>query len=250
MQSHCVSVQSKLELVLKRILGHAVRVVAASRTDAGVHARGQHVSFATANPIPLDALLRAMNHHLPLDIRVRRCRAVADDFSARYHARSKHYAYVIINAAEVDPLIADLGWFIKRPLCHEAMHEAAQLIVGTRCFRSLQASRDVRQDTVTTMYRTRVWRSGTVLSFEVVGRNFLYHMVRNLAGSLLKVGLEEWRVDEFGKRLLGGDRKGMGVTAPAHGLHLVNVNYGDLSESWDCEGEQLVHWLAAAGKIR
>jgi len=245
-QPHCTTVQGRLQDALARVLEmEAVRTVGASRTDAGVHAHDQHVSFQTTNPIPLDKLQRALNHMLPAGIRVLAVHERAPDFSARYHARAKHYAYFMHNGKVVPPFIGPYVWSDRRLLDADAMDRAARLFEGTRCFRAMQSARDFRDQTETTIMAARVWRSGELVCFEVVGRNFLYHMVRIMVGALVMVGRGEWAPEALADGLLAGDRKAMGQTAPAGGLHLCKVAYGEGPHGFSSRGEEIAAFLAA-----
>jgi len=241
------TVQGHLQRALASIFEkETVRTVGASRTDTGVHAHDQHVSFETDSPIPVDKLKYALNNRLPGGIRVLAVRERERDFSARYHARAKHYAYYLHIAAVTSPFIAPYVWSDRRSLDSDAMNTAAGHLVGTRCFRALQSHRDHRDQTETTIFASRVRRSADLVCFEVVGRHFLYHMVRNMIGSLVLVGRGEWAPDDFGERLASGDRREMGITAPAGGLHLFKVHYGEGPYGFSSESDAFTRFLQHA----
>ena len=220
------TVQGALHQALARVLEKTpFKTLGASRTDTGVHAHDQHVNVWTQNPIPMDKLKLALNRVLPQGVRVLSVREAEADFSARYHARAKHYTYYMNNRAQVSPFIQPYVWTDRRHLNHEAMHEAAQHFVGEREFKALQSQKDERPHSTTTIFQTRVWREGDLVGYEVLGHHFLYHMVRNMVGALINVGRGEWTPDELKRRLDGRDRTKMGITAPASGLHLFQIYY-------------------------
>lgn len=240
------TVQREVDAALKSILGHSVKTLGASRTDTGVHAHDQHVTFETANPIPLDALHRALDQHLPPDIAVLSVRTCAPEFSVRYHARAKHYAYFIFNRNALGyPFLAYLGWRVGVPLEVSAMDEAARVLPGRKDFRAFQSRRDHRAFSHTELTHASVRRSGDLIQIDVVGAHFLYHMVRNIVGSLVKVGLGQWSLAEFRRRFERGDRRAMGMTAPGHGLHLMRVFYGPPPYVPDPAADRFVRGLDA-----
>ncbi|MDJ0839472.1 MAG: tRNA pseudouridine(38-40) synthase TruA [Acidobacteriota bacterium] len=227
-QPHCVTVQGVLKGMLARLLEtDDFRIIGASRTDTGVHAHDQHVSLTTTNPIPCDKIVYALNRLAPRGVRVLSATERPPDFSVRHHARGKHYAYFINNFQGVSPFVEPFVWTDARPLDATAMDAATRHFPGTRCFKALQSQKDHRTNSTTTIHRARVTCTGDLVCFEVIGRHFLYHMVRNMVGSLVQVGRGEWTPDELGRRLEQGDRTLMGVTAPAAGLHLFKIYYGE-----------------------
>lgn len=241
------TVQGILQKALARVLEvDSVRTTGASRTDAGVHAHDQHVTFETANPIPGDKLRYALENVLPPGIRVLEVREREPGFSARYHARAKHYAYFIHNAPVTSPFIAPFVWSDRRDLDTGAMESAAAHLVGTRCFRALQSQKDHRHQTETTIFAARVRRRGDLVCFEVVGRHFLYHMVRNMLGSLVLVGRGEWRAEDLAEGLAEGDRRAMGITAPASGLHLFEISYDEGPYGFSPASEGFLEFLSRA----
>lgn len=219
------TVQGEINRAVKRITGQEIRSIGSSRTDTGVHAHDQHVSFQLTSTIPLDNLRYALNRLLPPEIRTLSVHNREMDFSARYHARAKHYGFCFFNSDPVTPFIAPMVWPYRSRLDEDLMAETAAEWQGTRCFKALQAGTDFRNETKTTIFHTDVIREGSLLCFHVLGRNFLYHMVRNMAGVLLMVGKGDWSVREATERMASGKRKNMAVTAPAKGLHLFKVYF-------------------------
>ena len=225
-QPRCATIQGELHRVLRILLpGEEIKSAGASRTDTGVHAHDQHVTFITHNTIPPEGLQKALNQLLPDGIRVLSVKERPEGFSARYHACAKHYAYFIWNRRTAMPFQEPYVWSHGLPLDVAAMNEALSHVTGTRCFRAFQSRRDRRPESVTTIFRAQATQMGPLFRIDVLGHRFLYHMVRNIVGSLVMVGRGEWTAAEFGERLDSGDRTVMGMTAPAHGLHLFKVYY-------------------------
>ncbi len=225
-QNHCISIQGILQDKLRRLLkDKSLKIVGSSRTDSGVHAHDQRVSFKTTSPIPTRGLQMALNSRLPSAIRVREVHERPNEFHARFHALGKHYAYFIYNGRTASPFVAPYLWECGYPLESDKMAEAARYFEGTRCFKALQAAGDDRQGSQTTIYTTRITRRGDLICFDVTGHHYLYHMVRNMVGSLVMVGRGEWSPEQMRERLDSGIRKQMGRTAPAQGLHLMEVFY-------------------------
>ena len=221
------TVQGLLQKCLAKILGESVKTTGASRTDTGVHAHDQHVNFETRNPIPASHLHRALEHLLPADVQALSVHERETGFSARHDARAKHYTYFWLTSPSLSPYVADSVWRENRSLDGSAMHHATTCLVGTRNFKALQSSRDHRRGSTTTLMQATVSQAGNLVCCDIIGHRFLYHMVRNIAGALAKVGRGEWTPAEFETRLASGDRRAMALTAPAQGLHLFQVYYNE-----------------------
>ena len=225
-----LSVQRQIETAIHQIIGEEVRVAGSGRTDAGVHAFGQVASFSTNRwNAPADRWVRAFNCFLPKDIVVRRAEEAALRFHAIRDSVGKLYRYTIRNSRVVDPHLAHLQWCVHRTLDVEAMRAAAQRLVGTHDFASLQGQGSPRYNTVRTIHTleiqaTDVWE-GRVIEINVCANGFLYNMVRNIVGTLVEVGhgkhTPEWIDELLAKR----DRSSAGQTAPAAGLCLMEVLY-------------------------
>jgi tRNA pseudouridine38-40 synthase len=227
-QADAITVQGVCEDALQRILGRT-GVVAAGRTDTGVHARGQVVHFDYDRRLPPRELRRAWNAHLPDDIWVARLDRARADFHARYDAVTRTYRYhLALGRMACSPFVRRYAWPILRPLDREAMHAATEAVVGTHDFRRFakgaggHADRDPGKCTV----RTARWlrsREGRVL--EITADRFLRHMVRALVGAIVAVGLARIGPEEIGAALdQAGARPGAGY-APPQGLFLWNVEY-------------------------
>lgn len=226
-QINAISVQQRLEEAIARLTGQAISVVGSSRTDAGVHALGLNVHFDTDSPVPDEKFSYALNTMLPPDIRVRASMAAPEGFHARFGATGKVYRYMIYNFPHAGALNRNSHWHVMLPLNLAAMQREAARMVGRHDFGAFAASGSIVKDTVRTIYRCQVDARGSEVRILVHGNGFLYNMVRILAGTLVGVG--EGRLEEgaIGRAIESGDRLALGVTAPAHGLTLMRVFYGD-----------------------
>ncbi len=226
-QANGVSVQQRLEEAVAAInAGARANVYGAGRTDAGVHALGQVAHVDLARDWRADRLRDAINAHLKPDpIAVLSARAVGDDFEARFSAIRRHYLYVIDNRRA--PLALGLGraWHVKRPLDAQAMHEAAQSLVGRHDFTTFRASECQANSPLRTLERLDVRRDGACIEIVTSARSFLHHQVRSMVGSLEHVGSGKWRVEDLALALHAKDRARCGQVAPPHGLYLVAVDY-------------------------
>ena len=223
------TVQAVLEAALSRVIGAPVGVLAAGRTDAGVHAEGQAVSFRARTTIPPRGIAAACNAALPPDVAIRSLDPAPAAFHATRDAVSKVYRYEVRNSREPSPLARRTSHRVPGPLGVPRMRRAARALVGThdfRAFRSNPGPLAEGQDAVRTIRRLELRRRGDRVTFEVEGDGFLHHMVRNIVGTLLLVGRGTWDPGRVAEALAARDRRAAGPTAPAHGLTLVSVAYG------------------------
>jgi len=220
------TVQGTLEEALARLLGCPTRVAAAGRTDAGVHAAAQVVCFHSAREIPAAILGRALNALTPVDLTVCAVDVVDDHFDPRRAARSRRYIYRIWNRAEPSPFWRRYAWHVRRPLDVPAMAGAAGALVGEHDFSSFRATGCVAAHPVRRVLRSTVERRGAMLEYEIEATAFLRHMVRNIVGTLVEVGQGK-RSPDLAALLAARDRTLAAATAPAHGLCLVEIRYGD-----------------------
>jgi tRNA pseudouridine38-40 synthase len=202
-----------------------VRVVGASRTDAGVHALGQVASVVAERPLAPAVVHAALNATLPPDVRVLAARAVPEGFDARRSARLKRYAYLIAPAPVVAPFLRGHAWRVGRPLDLRAMRAALAALRGKHDFSAFQASAGRDRSPVCTVRTARVERLGGLLGVFLSADAFLHHMVRNVVGTLVEVGRGRRPAEWVAGVLAGHDRRRAGPTAPAHGLFLVSVRY-------------------------
>ncbi|WP_432647168.1 tRNA pseudouridine(38-40) synthase TruA [Mitsuokella sp.] len=223
-----VAVQNILEEKLAVVFGDSIELAAAGRTDAGVHAYGQVVNFFTNGRIPTDRIVRAVNSLLPSDIAIQAAGEADFDFSARHSAKSKTYIYRLQQGGVPNPMTARYAWYIRRPLDLTAMREALNMILGTHDFTSFRASGGAPMSPVRTMYDVSLTEiAGGQLECRIHGSGFLYHMVRNIIGTLANVGLGYITPEGFKEILEAKDRQKASATAPACGLFLAEVDYGE-----------------------
>ena len=227
------TVQERIEHAAARVLKHPVTVHGAGRTDAGVHAEGQVANLHTPNlVVPLQGLRRAMNARLPKDIVVRSASVVPDAFHASISAIGKTYRYRICVAPNRPADRAGQVYHYWRPLDAGPMAQAAARLVGTFDYRALASSAEQRENTVRTIYACSVAPVGDEIHVTVQGSGFLYHMVRNIVGTLIEVGRGHWPPERIDAILASCDRREAGPTAPPDGLSMVCVHYRpeDLAE--------------------
>jgi tRNA pseudouridine38-40 synthase len=215
------TVQETLSRAIQGVVGHPVALVGSSRTDAGVHAKGQLAHFDTdQTQIPPDGLRRAVNSRLPDDILIRAIEPVDASFDAIASTASKRYQYVVWTAEDRPVFAADLAYHRWQPLDVDAMAAAAAVLVGTHDFASFAKPGHGREHTVRTVLACSVRRRGPRLVIGVEGTGFLWHMVRIVAGTLIEVGLGRFTPADVAAILAAKDRRAAGKTAPAHGLYL------------------------------
>jgi tRNA pseudouridine38-40 synthase len=222
------TVQGELERALGVALRAAVRVRGAGRTDAGVHARGQVATAVVPRPdVDVRRLLRSLNALLPDDVAVREVTLVDDAFDPRRHARSRVYEYRILNAPSPSPFWRLWAWHLARPLDVAAMNAAARLLVGEHDLAAFRAAdaKDTPRTTVRRVLESRFTDEGSPLVYRVEATAFLKHMVRNVVGTLVEVGLGERPPGAIADLIARRDRTRAGATAPPHGLTLVEVRY-------------------------
>jgi tRNA pseudouridine38-40 synthase len=224
-QPNGLAVQEVVERALAELHKAPRRVTAAGRTDAGVHARGQVVSFAEERPLPTSAYVQGMNALLPADVAVRAASLEPDGFDARRSASGKRYRYRILNAATRAPLQRLYAWEIFRPLDIAAMRAAAAPLVGRHDFAAFQAADCAAHHAVREVRRLDVDAAGERLDVVVEATAFVKHMVRNIVGTLVEVGLGRRDSQSIPALLAGRDRTQAGRTAPPQGLSLEEVFY-------------------------
>lgn len=220
--------QAVLEDAIGAIEERPVTVVAAGRTDAGVHALGQVVSVPVGNRLPPEVLVRALNVRLPDDLRVVAVEEAPPGFDARRDARTKTYRYTLAVGPEPGPFVRRVVWHLRGDLDVAAMVRAAGLLAGRHDFAAFQAAGGDVQTSVRRLLVSRLADqpgAPRYLRYEVVGTGFLRHMVRNIVGTLVDIGRHRWPPDEMRAILASRSRQRAGATAPPHGLVLVRVDY-------------------------
>ena len=225
------TIQGTLSDALARVTGERVLPQGSGRTDAGVHALAQVASFALESPIPAENLLTALNHTLPISVRVIEASEVQHGFHARHSAKAKTYEYRIFRGDVCPPFVARYVHHHPYPLNEDTVRDAARLVVGTHDFTSFAAvdpergKDDEELDNVRTVFSSEWSREGDLLVYKVRGDGFLHHMVRNLVGTFLLVGKGTLAVNSITEILAARRRAEAGPTAPASGLVLVSVEY-------------------------
>jgi tRNA pseudouridine38-40 synthase len=219
------TIQSELEQAIRRFCGQSSRVIAASRTDAGVHAKGQVVSFWAKSTLDTMALVRALNYYLPGDIVVKAAYKADADFSVRRDALSREYHYYILNSNTRSPFSQRFALFAPKRLDIQAMNEACQLIIGEHDFASFASSLDDSRSTLRNVYEAGVEKKGDFTVFRIVANSFLPHQVRSTVGLLIRLGLGKIGIDGF-RDIMEAKSVGLaGPLSPACGLCLERVNY-------------------------
>ncbi|MBA7598799.1 tRNA pseudouridine synthase A [subsurface metagenome] len=225
LQERVPTIQGELERALMMVTGKKIRTSYSSRTDRGVHAKGQVVAFPSDSPLPPKTIAHALNYYLPEDIAIRDAFVVNDDFDPRRDALSREYCYYIWNSATPSPLLRRSAYFVPRRLEVAAMNEACQAILGTHDFAPFASSLNDGKNTVRTIYRATVAIEGDLVSCHMVANSFLPHQVRNTMGALVKVGLGRSDVAAFCDILRSKKPTIAGPALPPHGLCLLKVNY-------------------------
>lgn len=222
------TIQGKLEQVLERLDGGPVEVQGSGRTDAGVHAEGQVAHFTLRESRTPREVMDYMNHYLPEDIAVWDCLPAEARFHSRLSALRKTYRYQIEMGPKKDVFQRSYYYGLGRKLDLEAMEKASAFLTGTHDFKSFCGNRKMKKSTVRTIERISFERrDATKLHILYTGNGFLQQMVRILTGTLIEIGTGERRAEDIPAVLKAGDRQAAGFTAPAQGLFLVSVEYGE-----------------------
>ena len=230
LQAGLPTIQEEIENALWKLAGERIRVVAAGRTDAGVHARGQVISFRTRSSLPPPTFINGLNYYLPRDIAVKAAHRVDDSFSARRNALSREYTYRILNSSLRSPLCDGFAYLVAGRLDIEAMNQACQALIGKHDFASFASCIEVGIKTVRNVHKAEVREEEEMVIFNMVANSFLPHQVRSTVGSLIRIGLGKMTLNEF-HAIIKARRLGLaGPTAPACGLFLMRVNYPNPSE--------------------
>jgi tRNA pseudouridine38-40 synthase len=230
-QPSAPTVQGTLASAIGRITGEKVLPQGSGRTDAGVHALAQVVTFVTESSVPTENFLKALNDVLPASVRVLEVAEAPANFHARHSAHAKTYRYRIYRGSICPPFLARYVWHYPYPLDEAAMAHAAGLVVGRHDFTSFAAvdpergREDELASNVREIFSSSWERGDEELIYSVGGSGFLHHMVRNLVGTFILVGKGTLQVEEITRILEARNRSAAGATAPASGLYLVNVEY-------------------------
>lgn len=223
--AHGPTIQGVVAAALARLTGEKIMPVAAGRTDAGVHARGQVISFSTASRIPVERWPLALNSVLPEDIAALAAEVVPAGFHARYSARWKWYRYTIFNCSLPDVFSRRYSWQVRHPLDFAAMAQGAAYLQGRYDFRSFCAAGSPVRHHEREIYTAELSRQGDFIYLDVVANGFLYHMVRIIAGTLVEIGQGRLAPGDMPAIVAARSRQKAGPTAPARGLCLEKVAY-------------------------
>ena len=228
LQAQGVSVQGRLTEAIGKLSGETVSVRGAGRTDAGVHALGQVAHFDLARDWPTDTVRAAVNFHLKPDpIAVLDCAIVDAGFDARFSATARHYLYRILARPAPPVLDRDRVWWVPHPLRLEPMREASRALLGRHDFTTFRAAGCQAKSPIKTLDRLEVTVSDGELRIFAGARSFLHNQVRSMVGSLKLVGEGKWSPGDLETALEARDRAACGPVAPARGLYLVRVDYGE-----------------------
>jgi tRNA pseudouridine38-40 synthase len=219
------SVQQQVEEAVSRVADHPVQVICAGRTDRGVHATGQVIHFDTDAKRELFAWHRGSNANLPPDVAINWVHEVPDDFHARFSARSREYRYILYNHDSRPAMMHQFVKWESHPLDVVKMHQAGQYLLGEHDFSSFRGAGCQAKTATRTVHELQVTRHGLMVCVEIKANAFLLHMVRNIVGSLLRVGIGIEPVEWMQAVLAAKDRREAGMTIPAAGLSLTKVNY-------------------------
>jgi tRNA pseudouridine38-40 synthase len=224
------SVAGVLQDALERLLREPVKITGAGRTDSGVHATGQVVSFATSRAFPIERLAVALNALLPRDCSVRDATQMDEGFSARFSARERVYVYAILNDPVRSALMERFTWHVPRPIDVEAMAAAGACLLGEHDFRAFSVP--APEPAVRNVRLLRIERLGGLVRVEIAADGFLHHMVRVIVGTLAECGEGRRDPAQPAAILASGDRSAAGITAPPQGLYLAGVRYPDGYDSY------------------
>ncbi|MFC2035476.1 tRNA pseudouridine(38-40) synthase TruA [Chloroflexota bacterium] len=226
LQANLPTIQGEIEKAILKLTGERTRVMAASRTDAGVHAKGQVVSFRITSLHSLRTIVNGLNYYLPRDIAVTTAHRVGDPFNVRRNAVSREYNYNILMSLTRSPLREDDSYLVAGHLDIKAMNQACQALIGKHDFASFTSGigRGIN-NTVRRVYQAEIRKDGQLAVFNIVANSFLPHQVRNTVGTLIKVGLGKMNDFEFCSIMRAEKHSLAGPIAPACGLCLIQVNY-------------------------
>lgn len=226
-QQNLSTVQGHIEKALSTIANESIQVICAGRTDAGVHATGQVIHFETSATRDTKAWTLGANTLLPPDISIRWAKEVESDFNARFTALSRRYRYIIHNYPVRSAILASRATWITHPLDAGSMHEAAQLLLGELDFSAFRSSQCESRTPMRNVQEITIKRHDHFIILEIQANAFLHHMVRNITGTLMKVGAGIKKSEWIQEVLLSKDRRLAAETAPATGLYLIKVQYPD-----------------------
>lgn len=220
------TIQGEIENALMTMTGNKVTVIGSGRTDAGVHAYGQVANFRCNTSLGAEVFQNGLNGLLPEDIVIKSCEPVPEKFHARYEVKSKTYHYRILNRRLPSAIFRQYAWHIRKKLDLNVMQEVLRCIIGSHDFKAFEGSGSPRATTVRCIINADFEETGDdYMVLKIEGDGFLKFMIRNIVGTLVDVGLDKITPDDFKRILDSKDRNLAGITAPAHGLFLIEVKY-------------------------
>lgn len=219
------TVQATLEAAIHKVTNEYKRVIAASRTDTGVHAKYQVVSFWSNSQLSPQTLVKALNYYLPRDIAVKAAARVGADFDIRKDAISREYEYRIYCSKTRSPLNSYYAYQVPYQLDIDKMNQACQLLIGEQDFTSFASSACLSRSSVKTILVAGFIKYGEMAIFHIAANSFLTHQVRNTVGFLIKLGIGKKSIDELKQKMIIKKSGAVGPTAPAYGLCLIKINY-------------------------
>ncbi len=224
-QKNGITIEEIINKKLSELLGEKIVVIGASRTDSGVHAYANVAVFDTESNIPPEKFSYALNQRLPDDIRIQESKEVPLDFHPRYCDTTKTYEYKIVNRQFEIPTERLYSHFVYYNLDIDKMKQAASYIIGEHDFKSFCSNRTQVENTVRTVYSLDIDKVGDMITIRIIGNGFLYNMVRIIAGTLMKVGMNIYPPEHVEEIIAARDRTKAGPKAPAKGLTLVDILY-------------------------
>ncbi|MBA3018876.1 MAG: tRNA pseudouridine(38-40) synthase TruA [Proteobacteria bacterium] len=225
-QKNLSTIQGEIEKALMKMTGNKVSLTGSGRTDAGVHAFGQAANFNCNTALLPETFYKGLNSLLPDDIVIKECKEVDEKFHARYDAKSKIYSYRILNCHTPAAIGRQYVWFIRKKLDSNAMRSSISHIIGLHDFKAFEGTGSPRSHTTRNILNATIEQKDiSCLYFEIEADGFLKHMVRNIVGTLVDVGLGKITPDDFKQILISKNRNKAGATAPPHGLFLMHVKY-------------------------
>lgn len=224
-QKNALSVQECVEKAIQKITKETNSIIGSSRTDSGVHARGQSANFYTGSKIPTERIPYAINSHLPQDIRVYKAIDRPMDFHSRYDAEGKKYTYLVLNNTFSSALEYHRVWHVPQNLNIGHMQRANEFFIGTHDFSAFRSAGSAVKTSTRTITSSKLVVKDAKIMLEIEGTGFLYNMVRIIMGTLIEVGRGKIHYNKIPKIIESRDRNRAGVTAPAQGLCLEKVYY-------------------------
>lgn len=229
-QPNGVTVQETIQNAIEKVTGEKVNLTGSGRTDAGVHAEGQFAHFETNSAVPPEKFFKAINVHLPEDIRVQKSQLLPDDFHAVKSAKKKTYKYSVYTGETENPVIDRFATYLPQSPDFKLMKKCAKLFVGEHDFKGFSATGGSAKTSVRTIYKIRLVKKSERTDIYITGNGFLYKMVRMIVGTIVQAGLKKVDFLEIKTSLKTGEKPKNQQTMPAKGLCLVKVEYSELNK--------------------